>query len=62
MDQGRKFAWVAARLDPPVHPSTITYWCDGDRGIPEKRVAELAQLLGVSPAEIRGEVAEKVSG
>ena len=57
--QGRRSTWVARSLDPPVHPSTVSLWCSGDRPIPESRVAELAQLLGVSEVEIRGEVAEK---
>lgn len=52
--QGRKAVWIAARLAPPVDPSTITRWASGERVIPDERVSQLAELLGVSEDEIRG--------
>lgn len=50
-EQGRRRMWVARKLG--VDPTTVTLWCQGKREIPPARVVELAELLGVSPAEIR---------
>jgi Helix-turn-helix domain len=48
--QGRRLAWVAGRLG--VHASTVSRWCSGDRPIPERRLLELAGVLGVSVEEL----------
>ena len=54
--QGRKSIWVAASLDPPVDPSTVTRWCNGERDIPRSRIEELSKLLGVPVEELTDEI------
>ena len=43
---------LAAALNPPVHQSTVTRWCKGERTIPPRRIEEIAALLGVKPEEL----------
>ena len=58
-EQGRRNGWVAARLG--VSPATVTLWCQGKREIPDHRVRQLAQLLGVPEESIRGELQDAPS-
>lgn len=51
--QGRRPSWLAGRVEPPVHPSTVTRWCQGRVPMSEGRVQQIAQLLGVEPGDIR---------
>jgi transcriptional regulator with XRE-family HTH domain len=57
--QGRQKQWVAASLTPPVSPSMITRWCQGQRRITENYLPQLAALLGVSEDEIASVRAER---
>lgn len=50
-EQGRKNGWIAEKLG--VSPATVTLWRQGKREIPERRVHELAELLGVPEDAIR---------
>ena len=55
--QGRRVDWLAAQLDPPVDPSTVSRWCNGKREIPRFRFPQLAALLGVPVEELSAEKA-----
>lgn len=46
---------IAENLSPPVSRATVTRWLNGERAVPEGRWAQLAELLGVSEDEIRGD-------
>lgn len=52
-EQGRRPSWVAEKLG--VKRATVTLWSQGKREIPDRRVEELARLLGVPEDSIRGE-------
>jgi hypothetical protein len=51
--QGRRPSWLAANVSPPVHPSTVTRWCQGRVPMSKERVKQIAQLLGVKPEAVR---------
>ena len=53
-EQGRRYTWVGSRLTPPVLGSTVSRWASGDWDIPEFRIPQLAELLGVDEEDIRG--------
>ena len=44
---GRPYAWLARRLNPPVAESTVSRWARGEWAIPAGRVDEIAALLRV---------------
>lgn len=50
-EQGRRTDWVAESIG--VTPSAVSRWASGQWPIPERRVSELAELLGVSEFRIR---------
>lgn len=50
--QGRRLAWVAARLG--VDASTVSRWRSGDRALPAARRTQLAAILEVDPIELAG--------
>ena len=49
-EQGRRGVWLARHLE--VHESTISRWCSGETAVPDWRVPQLAELLGVDESEI----------
>ena len=49
-DQGRRAAWVAARLG--VHRNTVSRWVNGREPIPAARIAQLAILLAVDERQL----------
>lgn len=55
----RKITQDALAKELGVHPLTISRWETGERRIDEDRVPTIAEKTGLSPADLRPDLAER---